>query len=57
MFLIPVWIIILKRNNRDDIIIKSLKTKHSISDITLASEEILKQEWLSPEEEKLWENL
>ena len=37
--------------------IEFLKTKHSISDITLASEEILKQDWLSPEEDKIWENL
>jgi len=37
--------------------IEFLKTKHSISDITLANEEILKQDWLSPEEDKIWENL
>ncbi len=39
--------------------IEFMKAKHlkEIPDITMASEEILKEEWLSPEEEKAWEDL
>jgi len=41
--------------------IESLKSKHVkpklISTITLASEELLKKDWLSPEEDETWKNL